>query len=323
MYLERMNQMRNEIYHREWRWMEQLSAAFHVFSAIIGAVMKVMAIIFLPISILQSVILSRMTADSQLLSELLQTGNELASGYSNVMTAGEGTKYMLHVDFGTLEQALMQTLTNEMLYFAIVLFLQPVGIIAIAKVVRQYIDAKDISVGKALSEAFSLMPTIIVTGIIYGVLMVLGYLVIVPGIYFNIAWGFYLFCIGLSGKKGWAALKYSKELVKGKWWRTFAYLWLLSIVAMLWNSVFQLIYVFVPAGTASDILYQFLCYFSLAFVAAGKTLLFINREAITFGVRPGADVPAAEMPGEDGPAESVEGTVEGEPVEQKEEKKDE
>ena len=72
--------------------MEQLSAAFHVFSAIIGAVMKVMAIIFLPISILQSVILSRMTADSQLLSELLQTGNELASGYSNVMTAGEGTK---------------------------------------------------------------------------------------------------------------------------------------------------------------------------------------------------------------------------------------
>lgn len=310
--------MRNEIYHREWRWMELLSSAFYVFSAIIGAVMKIMAVIFLPISILQSVILNRMTADSQLLSELLQTGNELASGYSNVMTAGEGTKYMLHVDFGTLEQALMQTLTNEMLYFAIVLFLQPVGIIAIAKVVRQYIDTKDISVGKALSEAFSLMPTI-VTGSIYGVLMVLGDLVIVPGIYFNIAWGFYLFCIGLSGKKGWAALKYSKELVKGKWWRTFAYLWLLSIVAMLWNSVFQLIYAFVPAGTASDILYQFLCYFSLAFVATGKTLLFINREAVTFGVRPVVDAPAAEMPGEDVSAESVEGTVEGEPVEQKEE----
>lgn len=298
--------------------MEQLSAAFHVFSANISSVIKVMAIIFLPISILQSVVLSRMTADTQLLSQLLQTGNEFASGYSNLMTVGEGTKYMLHVDFSTLEQALMQTLTNELLYYAIVLFLQPVGIIAIAKVVRQYIGARDISVKEALADAFSLMPTIIVTGIIYGILMILGYMVIVPGIYFNIAWGFYLFCIGLNGKKGWNALKYSKELVKGKWWRTFAYLWLLSIVAMLWNSVFQLIYVFAPAGIASDILYQFLCYFSLAFVAVGKALLFINREAITFGVRP-----AVEMTGEEGPVESVEGAVEGEPVEQKEEKKDE
>lgn len=296
--------MRNEIYNREWRWIEQLSAAFHVFSANISSVIKVMAIIFLPISLLQVIIGDRMMSAYTVFQQFTQM-DIAAINQSELLT----TAYHVLLNYGLL---LMVTL-----------FLEPVGIIAIAKVVKQYIDGKEVSMGQVLSEAFSLMPTIIVTGIIYGVLVFLGSIVIVPGVYFSIAWGFYLFCIGLSGKKGWAALKYSKELVKGKWWRTFAYLWLLSIVAMLWNSVFQLIYVFVPAGTASDILYQFLCYFSLAFVTVGETLLFINREAITFGVRPAVDAPVAEMPEENRPVESVEGTVEGEPVEQNEEKKDE
>ena len=296
--------MRNEIYNREWRWIEQLSAAFHVFSANISSVIKVMTIIFLPISLLQVIIGDRMMSAYTVFQQFTQM-DIAAINQSELLS----TAYHVLLNYGLL---LMVTL-----------FLEPVGIIAIAKVVKQYIDGKEVSMGQALSEAFSLMPTIIVTGIIYGVLVFLGSIVIVPGVYFSIAWGFYLFCIGLSGKKGWAALKYSKELVKGKWWRTFAYLWLLSIVAMLWNSVFQLIYVFVPAGTASDILYQFLCYFSLAFVATGETLLFINREAITFGVHPAVDAPVAEMPEENRPVESVEGTVEGEPVEQNEEKKDE
>lgn len=296
--------MRNEIYNREWRWIEQLSAAFHVFSANISSVIKVMAIIFLPISLLQVIIGDRMMSAYTVFQQLTQM-DIAAINQSELLT----TAYHVLLNYGLL---LMVTL-----------FLEPVGIIAIAKVVKQYIDGKEVSMGQALSEAFSLMPTIIVTGIIYGVLVFLGSIVIVPGVYFSIAWGFYLFCIGLSGKKGWAALKYSKELVKGKWWRTFAYLWLLSIVAMLWDSVFQLIYSFVPEGITGDLLYHFLCYFSAAFVTVGETLLFINREAITFGVRPVADVPVAEMPEENRPVESVEGTVEGEPVEQNEEKKDE
>lgn len=296
--------MRNEIYNREWRWMEQLSAAFHVFSANISSVIKVMAIIFLPISLLEVIIGDRMLSAYTVFQQFTQM-DIAAINQTELLT----TAYHVLLNYGLL--------------MMVALFLEPVGIITIAKVVKQYIDGKEVSMGQALSEAFSLMPTIIVTGIIYGVLVFLGSIVIVPGVYFSIAWGFYLFCIGLSDKKGWDALNYSKGLVKGKWWRTFAYFWVLSAIAMLWNSVFQLIYSFAPEGITSDLLYHFLCYFSAAFVAVGETLLFINREAITFGVRPVVEAPAAEMPGEDGPAESVEGTVEGEPVEQKEEKKDE
>lgn len=230
---------------------------------------------------------------------------------------------MVHADVSLLTDTAYQILINYGLLFMVSLFLQPVGMIAIAKIVKQYIDGREVSMSGALSEAFSLMPAIIVAGIIYGVLIFLGSMVIVPGIYFSIAWGFYLYCIGLSGKKGWDALKYSKSLVKGKWWRTFAYFWLLCAISILWNSVFELIYSFAPTGIITDLLYHFLCYFSAAFVAVGETLLFINREAITYGVGPTVDAPTGETHGEEMPVEPVEGTVEGEPVEHNEKKNQE
>ena len=59
--------------------------------------------------------------------------------------------------------------------------------------------------------------------------------------------------------------------------------------------------------------YQFLCYFSAAFVTVGEALLFLNREAVTYGI-------PAEPAAEDAPAESVTGTVEGEPTENEENK---
>lgn len=297
--------MRNEIYNREWNWIEQLSAAFHVFAANVGSVIKVMAIIFLPISILEVIISGRMLNAYTVFQQLAQVGATLSNQSDFLASA-------------------YQVLINSGLMYMISLFLQPVGIIAIAKVVKQYIEGKEVSFGTALSEAFTMMPTIVITGIIYGVMIFLGSIVIVPGVYYSIAWGLYLYAIGLSGQKGWDALRYSKGLVKGRWWRTFGYMWLLSIIAMLWNSAFELIYTFAPDGIASDILYHFLCYFSAAFVAVGETLLFINREGITYGVYPAYSA-AAEAPAEDAdaPVESVEGTVEGEPVEHNEEKKNE
>ena len=299
-YEERMNRMRNEIYTREWRWMEQLSAAFHVFSANIGPVLQVMAVVFLPISLLEVIISDRMLTAYALFQQLAQT-----------MQTSAG-------DMGQFLTVAYQVLLNSGLLFMVSLFLQPVGVIAIAKIVKQYIDGEEVSLGKALSEAFSLMPAILLAGVIYGVLLSIGSIVIVPAIYFGIAWGFYLYCMGLSGKKGWAALQYSKSLVKGKWWRTLAYFWLLSAIGILWNSVFELVYVFAPEGIVADLLYHFLCYFSAAFAAVGETLLFLNREAVTYGPNIHMDGPREENREE--AAEPVEGTVEGDPLEHPERK---
>ena len=245
--------------------MEQLSLSFHVFAANIKSVFWVMTIVFLPISILETIIGGRMWNAYAVFQQLAATGLT-ASGQADFL------------------QSAYQVLFHAGLLFMVMLFLQPVGTIALAKVAKQFLTQGRVSFGAALGEAFSLMPAIVVSGIIYGVLVFLASLLIVPGIYLSVAWAFYLYALGLSDKRGMAALRYSKDLVKGKWWRTLGYACLLSIIAMLWNSAFQLVYSLLPKADIRDAVYQFLCYFSSAFVVVGQTLLFLNREAVTYGV---------------------------------------
>lgn len=272
--------MREELTRREWRWLELLSAAMHLFSVNIGAVLKVMAVVFLPISILQGLISQQMTINLQGLNMILQQVRDTAGAL-----AGEN----IHLDATEIMPYWQGLLTGELLYFAVVLFLEPVGVIAVAKLVRQRIEGEALSVKRALSEAFVLEPTIIVAGVIYGVLVFLGGMVIIPGIYLSVAWCLYLYCIGLGGRKGWDSLRHSKELVRGRWWRTLGYFLALWVIRVLWNSVFQMVYRFGGAEIAKDILYYFLSYFSNAFLATGLALLFLNREALAGGLRFGGD----------------------------------
>lgn len=294
--------MKNQIYNRELNWTELVATAMHIFAATFGSFVKVLMFIFLPISLLEGVILGRMTATSAAIDGISQMASPSNANIQEMMGL------------------FMQMMTQEFLLYAVAMFLQPVGTIAIAKMVKQFIDGEKIEAGKAISEALNHMPAILITGFIYGALVLLGSFVIIPGVYFGIAWGLYAFCIAFEDKKGWDALRASKALVQGKWWRTLGYLFLLSCVSMLWNSVFQLICSFFGESTMANVIYQFLCYISVGFVAVGECLLYLNRKAVAdgacvFGTAFVDDVASAkEMP-----AEPVEGTVDGAAEEKTEE----
>lgn len=289
-----MMKLRNDIYNREINWIGLMSMAMHVFSAIFGSFLKVLMFIFLPISLLEGVILGRMTATTTAIGAIGQIASPTNANIQEMMTL------------------FTQMMTQEFLLYAVAMFLQPVGTIAVAKMVKQYLDGEKIKAGKTIAEALNHMPAILLTGFIYGVLVLLGSFVIVPGVYFGIAWGLYAYCIAFEDKKGWDALRASKALVQGKWLRTAGYLFLLSCIAMLWNSVFQMICSFFGNSEMATILYQFLCYISVGFVGVGECLLYLNRKAVAdgacvFGTVFVDDVSAAE----DLSAEPVEGTVDG------------
>ncbi len=278
--------MRNELYNRELRWIELISAALQVFSANFGAILRVLLIVFLPICLVESVIVDRVVSATVVLQEFSAAANVSAGDVDQVVAIA---KHLL-VNYGLL--------------FAVTLFLQPVGIIAIAKMVKQYIDGEEVAAGKAMMDAFGKMPAILITGLIFGVLVVLLSIPIIPGIYFGIAWGLYYYVIGFEDKSGWEALCGSKKLVQGKWWRTFAVLWLLSSISMLWNTIFQLTCSLLGDTTAANMLYDFLCYISVAFMAVGETMLYLNRKAMADGI-------PVETKEADLPAEPVEGVVDG------------
>ena len=286
--------LRNEIYNRELRGMELVSASMQIFAAVFGSFLKVLMFLFLPISLLETVILQRMV---QVQGTMIHIDGSMVPTQPQVQQM--------------LEQ-MMQLMTQEFLLYAVAMFLQPVGNIAIAKMVKQYLDGEKIEAGKAIGEALNHMPAILITGFIYGSLVLLGSFVIVPGVYFGIAWGLYACVIAFEDKKGWDALRASKELVQGKWWKTLGYLFLLSCVAMLWNTAFDFLCGFMGEGLKRDLFYQFLCYISVGFTAVGECLLYLNRKAVAegacvFGTAFVDDI----TPASDVPAEPVEGTVDG------------
>ena len=286
--------LRNEIYNRELRGMELVSASMQIFAAIFGSFLKVLMFLFLPISLLETVILQRMV---QVQGTMIHIDGSMVPTQPQVQQM--------------LEQ-MMQLMTQEFLLYAVAMFLQPVGNIAIAKMVKQYLDGEKIEAGKAIGEALNHMPAILITGFIYGSLVLLGSFVIVPGVYFGIAWGLYACVIAFEDKKGWDALRASKELVQGKWWKTLGYLFLLSCVAMLWNTAFEFLCGFMGEGLKRDLFYQFLCYISVGFTAVGECLLYLNRKAVAEGACVfGTAFVDDFTPASDVPAEPVEGTVDG------------
>ena len=286
--------LRNEIYNRELRGMELVSASMQIFAAIFGSFLKVLMFLFLPISLLESVILGRMTDTSAAIDSISQLATPSNANVQEMVAL------------------FTQMMTQEFLLYAVAMFLQPVGNIAIAKMVKQYLDGEKMEAGKAIGEALNHMPAILITGFIYGSLVLLGSFVIVPGVYFGIAWGLYACVIAFEDKKGWDALRASKALVQGKWWKTLGYLFLLSCVAMLWNTAFDFLCGFMGEGLKRDLFYQFLCYISVGFTAVGECLLYLNRKAVAegacvFGTAFVDDI----TPASDVPAEPVEGTVDG------------
>ncbi len=189
-------------FYREWNWIEQLSAAFHVFAANIKPILKVLLIVFLPISILESIINGRMLNAYTVFQQIAQAGVSLSN----------------EADFF---QAPIRCCSTPGLTLLVGLFFAACRDDCHCKGGKAVCD----KAGNFLRHCVgrSLFPDAddCVFGVIYGVLIFLTSLIIVPGIYLSVAWVFYVYAIGLSDKKGMEPMRYSKALVKGKWWRTF------------------------------------------------------------------------------------------------------
>jgi len=74
--------------------------------------------------------------------------------------------------------------------------------------------------------------------IIMGLLLILLFiLLIIPGVIFMIYWIFASYILMNEKKGAWESLKRSKQIVKGRWWRTFGFMILIALVAIVVSLV--------------------------------------------------------------------------------------
>lgn len=257
--------MLEAINNRELGFMEILSITTNLFIKNIKMIIIVVAVLFFPISILNVLIVEKLSNSTSILLDLVVNEKVL-----------EDIPYYTDV--------LVKFIGNHALQMTVLLFLEPVGIIAIAKIAKGNLCNESIRVRDAIGEAMNCLWGVIITGIPYWFLVFFGSLFfIIPGIYLGIIWTFYVYAIGLTGIKGWKALVHSKKITKNRFWKTLGFIIVTSFIVSGWNWIFNGLFVVAPENIATNILYTSITYISGSFGFIGMTVLFMNREAIILG----------------------------------------
>jgi len=133
------------------------------------------------------------------------------------------------------QNGLLQGFTD---YIRIVQILEElIGIIAtmaIAFIIKSKLDGNIINYKMALKKSFSRWAPAIWTNILLGLLLLgLFLLLIIPGIIYAVYWMFTLYAVVLYDKSGKDALNYSKNVVKGRWWKVFCYSLVFGILSLV------------------------------------------------------------------------------------------
>jgi len=96
-----------------------------------------------------------------------------------------------------------------------------------------------ISLGEALALGLQRMPAMFLSWLVFGIVVAIGLvLLVIPGLIFMIWLVFAPFAVVIERRGPLASLSYSREIVRGHWWRTAVLLTIIGIVLMVVYLIF-------------------------------------------------------------------------------------
>ncbi len=118
------------------------------------------------------------------------------------------------------------------------------------------------------------------TNLLAGIMLVgLFLLLIVPGAIFAVYWSFVMAAVGLRSMEGMAAIRYSKSLVKGRWWKTFGYLIVFGLLGALCGGIVGGLFGMFPVSRVTQIVSNSVVSLIAAFFNVVSTIFFLRFEA--------------------------------------------
>ena len=170
-------------------------------------------------------------------------------------------------------------------YFRVIqlfeLFIGILATMATAYLVQQAIDGKEIQPKEAFVKAISRWGASVGTHILMSIFLVgLLILLVVPAIVFYVYWIFVSFVIVLKDKTGNEALRYSKQLVTGQWWRVTGYALVLGVLALLASFVVGIFHFFVPIHIVTSVLVDTSIDIVISFFIVAWTVFFLHVDRV-------------------------------------------
>ena len=136
-------------------------------------------------------------------------------------------------------------------------FVGIIATIAVVSIAKAALDNAPISWREGFARAFHLyFPALGTQAIMSLMLLGLFILLIIPGIIFAVYWGFALLVVVFREQKYMDALRYSKSLVRGRWWNVFGVILLITVLAFITMAVVVSPAWVLPEHYALDIMFD-------------------------------------------------------------------
>ena len=102
------------------------------------------------------------------------------------------------------------------------------------------------SLTDALAYTAGRYPYLLASSLIYGLIVMLGFIAfLIPGMYLAVRLYYFMYAIVIDGDRAIGSLKKSWEIARGNWWRSFAIMLLLMLLAVFIESMLSSIAMFV------------------------------------------------------------------------------
>lgn len=242
--------------------------AFAAYRALFAQIAVLIVVLYLPLYLLSwiSGVPQRMTASVPAVQEQGQAGEEPASA-------------LPQLPFDRSPQNFARVAALSLLGLMVSLL----ELAAASWLVQNYLRGLTLGWREALQYAISRFWPMAVTGVMTSVIVFgAAILLIIPAVIFGIYFSQAAYAAALRDLSGWAAIDYSRQLVKGNWWRVFGILLLFSLITvaagLLVNFALTMLRPFLyPLGL--HLLLPFLAQQLLnMFPVVGLTLLFFDLE---------------------------------------------
>jgi hypothetical protein len=156
------------------------------------------------------------------------------------------------------DAVILQDFDQFVTYMRVVQFLEVfvavVATISVTKLVEASLQGQAITWQQSLKHAFSRWFVVVLTSLIGGVILIWWtLLLIIPGIIWMVYYSFAIYVVTLRGISGNAALKYSKSIVKGQWWRVFGYHFVLLLMVVVIGGVYGLFLSLLPDNSLVEV----------------------------------------------------------------------
>jgi len=151
--------------------------------------------------------------------------------------------------------------------------------IAIAFITRAALEHEPITWQESIKLAFNKWLQVIGTNFLESFLLVILFLLlVVPGIVFAIFWYFVTYITIFTDKWGMAALKQSKVLVKNRWWKSFGFIMLFTVMALVVGIIAGIPLAYLPENVIFYVLGGLLVDIAVSFFSVLGAVFYFSWE---------------------------------------------